>query len=201
MGAETNKMAKKSASKSNARRRELLDAAAELFSKRGYDGTSMRDVAAHVGKTPGSLYYHFKSKDDLVIAAFKLASDYSEEIFAESSKGVTDPWERLELACIAHMRALHDKTGYSSVVSRILPAKNYGLREELIKFRQQTNEFFKELIADLPLETEEDRKYFRLTLFGAMNYSDVWYRPNRDTPTKIARSIVQMMRYELIPSK
>ena len=60
------------------RRQALLDAAAKLFSTQGFVSTSVRDITAAVGMLPGSMYYHFKSKEELVLAA-------------RTSAGVTGP--------------------------------------------------------------------------------------------------------------
>jgi len=49
-------------------RRALLDAAAQVFARRGVDGASVDDVAAAAGFTKGAVYSHFSSKDGLVAA-------------------------------------------------------------------------------------------------------------------------------------
>ncbi|WNS41963.1 TetR/AcrR family transcriptional regulator [Paenibacillus sp. MMS20-IR301] len=51
-----------------ARRNEILDAAQELFGRKGFDGTSTGDILAKVGIARGTLYYHFKSKEDIMNA-------------------------------------------------------------------------------------------------------------------------------------
>ncbi|MDF3000728.1 MAG: TetR family transcriptional regulator [Bacillota bacterium] len=50
------------------RRNEILDAADELFSGKGFDGTSTGDILEKVGIARGTLYYHFKSKEDIMDA-------------------------------------------------------------------------------------------------------------------------------------
>jgi AcrR family transcriptional regulator len=49
----------------------ILDAAEQLFAERGYDGTTLRDVATRVGVRPPSLYNHFASKDALYAAVLE----------------------------------------------------------------------------------------------------------------------------------
>lgn len=51
-----------------ARRNEILDAAKELFGQKGFDGTSTGDILGKVGIARGTLYYHFKSKEDIMDA-------------------------------------------------------------------------------------------------------------------------------------
>lgn len=50
------------------RRSEILDAAERLFVAKGFDGTSTNDILAEVGIARGTLYYHFKSKEDILNA-------------------------------------------------------------------------------------------------------------------------------------
>lgn len=50
------------------RRNEILDAAEKLFGEKGFDGTSTNDILDEVGIARGTLYYHFKSKEDILDA-------------------------------------------------------------------------------------------------------------------------------------
>lgn len=50
------------------RKNEILDAADELFSRKGFDGTSTNDILEKVGIARGGLYHHFKSKEDIMDA-------------------------------------------------------------------------------------------------------------------------------------
>ena len=49
-----------------ARRRELLETAAEVFAEQGYNATTVRKIADHAGMLAGSLYYHFDSKESML---------------------------------------------------------------------------------------------------------------------------------------
>jgi AcrR family transcriptional regulator len=46
----------------------ILDAALDLFTEKGFDGTSLREIAERLGVTKAALYYHFASKDDILMA-------------------------------------------------------------------------------------------------------------------------------------
>src|SRR5579883_1013078 len=60
------------------RKEEILDIATELFAERGYEGTSMNDVAARVGMRKASLFYHFATKDLLYEAVLdRLVSGFA----------------------------------------------------------------------------------------------------------------------------
>ena len=49
---------------------QILDAAATLFAARGYQAASIRDIVKVAGMLPGSLYYHFANKDELLVAVY-----------------------------------------------------------------------------------------------------------------------------------
>jgi AcrR family transcriptional regulator len=49
-------------------RAEILEVATELFTDRGYDGTSLREISGRLGITKAALYYHFRSKDEILRA-------------------------------------------------------------------------------------------------------------------------------------
>ena len=57
-----------------ARRQQIMDAAAELFSVRGYHGTSMQDIGQRVGLLKGSLYAHVATKEELLLEIVSAAA-------------------------------------------------------------------------------------------------------------------------------
>jgi AcrR family transcriptional regulator len=48
-------------------RERILDVALELFNEKGYDGTSLREIAERLGVTKAALYYHFERKEDILL--------------------------------------------------------------------------------------------------------------------------------------
>ncbi|HVH67213.1 MAG TPA: TetR/AcrR family transcriptional regulator [Gemmatimonadales bacterium] len=75
-------------------RRKILEAARRMFVQRGYEGTTMRAIAAKIGYTPTAIYHHFKDKDELV--AELTALDFQAFAQALRSTGTEgDPVERL----------------------------------------------------------------------------------------------------------
>jgi AcrR family transcriptional regulator len=57
----------KSDGSATSTRERILDIALELFTEHGYDKTSLRDIAERLGTTKAALYYHFKSKSDILL--------------------------------------------------------------------------------------------------------------------------------------
>ena len=59
--------------KADETRRRILEAALALFAERGFESTTMRDVAARAGLATGAAYYYFASKDELVLEFYRVS--------------------------------------------------------------------------------------------------------------------------------
>ena len=68
--------------KAEETRNRILDAALRLFRERGFEETTMRDVASEAGVATGAAYYYYRSKQDLVMAFYLRTDEESREIFA-----------------------------------------------------------------------------------------------------------------------
>lgn len=88
--------------KAQERRNEILDAAEELFNQKGFDGTSTNDILEEVGIARGTLYYHFKSKEDIMDALIDRMTDTileaAKEIGANKSIPVNERMIRVVMA-------------------------------------------------------------------------------------------------------
>jgi len=60
-------------------RERILDVALDLFTEKGFDGTSLREIAERLGVTKAALYYHFASKDDILMALHLRLHDFGKE--------------------------------------------------------------------------------------------------------------------------
>jgi AcrR family transcriptional regulator len=67
-------------------RQRILNAAAKLFSERGFDGTSVRDIATELGIANPSIYYHFKSKADILTELLAEPLQYAHNAILEANK-------------------------------------------------------------------------------------------------------------------
>ncbi len=172
----------------------VRDAAARLFREKGYAFTSMRDIAAASGMLAGSLYYHFASKEQLLVA-----------VYAEGVRRITvavdaalahdgDPWGRLEQVCAAHLSALLTDSDYGQVVIRVRPDDVPEIAPQLIALRDGYERLFARAIHALPLPNKADRRALRLMLLGALNWSQTWYHQGHDSPQTLARRFVRLLR-------
>jgi TetR/AcrR family transcriptional regulator, cholesterol catabolism regulator len=172
----------------------LLDAAARQFAERGFHGTTTRDITATASMTPGSLYSHFSSKDELLLAVY---AEGVRRVLASMDAAVSiprGPWDRLEVTVIAHLEAILDQSDYARVMVRVLPQDVASVAGELRELRNQVEARYRTLIASLGLPTNADRKFLRLLLLGAMNWSPVWFRSDKDHPKQIAKNFLRLLQ-------
>ena len=179
----------------NNRREELLAEAARLIAEKGYEGTSMRDIAAAVGMLPGSLYYHFPSKEELFVELHAQAVTSINRAVDSAVERESDPWARLEAAVAAHLEAMLETTDTIAIVSPDFPEDRSQLNARLIEQRDAYETKFARLVEDLGLSRSVDPGMFRLMLLGAVNWSPIWYRrAGKAGPAEIARAFVEMLR-------
>ena len=182
-------------SEAQDRRQQILLGAAQLFVEHGYGGTSVRDIAERVGLMPGSLHHYFASKEAPFVAVHQ-------EGFRQLIARVTDllqqpnePWRKLELACTEHIHSMV----VGDAIARIAATGLFSIHEAKLQRRLKSDRraydrIFADLIAKLPLARGLDRALFRLNLFGALNWTLVWYRPGKLNPAQIAQQLVTMLR-------
>ena len=174
---------------------QVLDEAARLFRSQGFGGTSVRDIARAVGMLPGSLYCHFATKEALLTAVYIKGVEQISTAVQTVVARQTDPWQRLEAACVAHLESILRDDDYAQVVIRVHPADIPVANQTLIDLRNRYEALFIDLIKALPLRPKTDRRSFRLLLIGALNSSQTWYRPDgKLKPRAIARQFIALLR-------
>src|ERR1700758_5131163 len=67
-------------------RDRILDVALELFTEKGFDGTSLREIAERLDVTKAALYYHFESKDDILLALHMRLHEFGREALLKMAK-------------------------------------------------------------------------------------------------------------------
>ena len=179
------------------RRRQLLDAAARRFARQGFRATTIRDVAGDAGMLPGSLYYHFASKNDLLLAVYEEGVQRIAANVDGAVAEVSGPWARLEAASTAHLDTVLDRSDYAQVIVRVLPQDAEDVSGRLVALRDQYEERFERLVDELKLPSRADRRSLRLFLLGALNWAQVWYRPGDEVPADIARRFTDYLRRAL----
>jgi TetR/AcrR family transcriptional regulator, cholesterol catabolism regulator len=86
------------------RRAEMCRAAAQLFRERGFDATSVSDIAHALGFTKAGLYHHFESKEALLFEIMTFGLERVRDEVVVPVRGIRDPEERLRQLIVRHAR-------------------------------------------------------------------------------------------------
>jgi AcrR family transcriptional regulator len=179
------------------RRQALIAAAAQLFHRKGYDATSTREIAALVGMQPGSPFYHFGNKQDLLLAVMvegmRQASERQRAACARLS-GQESARERLRVLIRNQFDVLLGPD------SDFIPVMLYEWRSLSAEQRQTITQIKDgyEAVWTPVLQALHDSKQLqapvglaRLMIFGALNWAVQWYQPTGQnlTPTGAKHSV------------
>src|SRR6266699_2435832 len=99
---------KSAPSKGEQAKARIISVAETLFNKQGFDGASMRDIAAAAEMQAASVYYYFESKEELLWAVWEKGGLELLHRVADAIVNKTDLWQRMEPACVAHTTGLLD---------------------------------------------------------------------------------------------
>lgn len=176
------------------RRRQILEIAAQLFARKGYRGTSMRDIGLQAGVLGGSLYHHIKSKDALFVELHGAALDAAEERIAKAVRDQDGPWAKLQAACATLLEIQLAPDSLTTPMMNDFREVPDAVRKQLIARRDRFEDLFRILVEGLPLRPEIDRSIYRNLLLTQLNSTADWYRPGRLKPADLAAQIVAIFR-------
>ncbi len=182
----------------SGRRRQILEIAAQLFARKGYRGTSMRDIGEQAGVLGGSLYHHIKSKDALFVELHNGALDAAEARIAAAVATQDDPWARLEAACASLLDIQLAADSLTMPMMNDFRAVPDQVRDQLVARRDRFEQLFRDLVAGLPLPADIDRSLYRTLLLSQLNSAADWYRDGRLTRAQIAAQIVAIFRHDRV---
>jgi AcrR family transcriptional regulator len=182
---------------SESGRTRIMDEAATLFLQRGYEGTSLRQLADVVGMKAGSLYYHFASKDELLTEILRRGIDVMESAFDDAERVTADdaPPRRVEAHVRAHLAALFENGPYTAAHVMTFRTSPETVRDAVVPLRDAYEARWTELLRALQagghLAADVDVNIARLALFGTMNSAVEWFDPGRGNLDRFASAITR----------
>jgi len=159
----------------------LLDVAVAVFNERGYEATSMDELAARLGVTKSAIYHHVPSKVELLRLAVDRALDALFAVTEEPGATTGRAIERLEHVVRGSIRVLTAELPFVTLLLRV--RGNSDVERAALQRRRE----FDRLVTDLVRAAEEegdvrpdvDPAVTSRLLFGTVNSLTEWYRPGR----------------------
>lgn len=161
---------------------ELIKHSIKLFVEKGYSATSIQDIVDTVGVTKGSFYYHFKSKEALLM---HIQSFYIDDLVKRQKTIIeTEKNAREKLLKVVEL-LIHDieKQGAAGRVYfreiRHLTAENAAaIREKRAQFRDNIENIVKEGIENGEFRPHLQPKIMTFAILGMTNWSYQWFNPS-----------------------
>ena len=179
-------------------RQEILRTAARLFQQRGYDATSMNDVAAALKLSKGGLYHHFQSKDEILFEIMNHAMEITQERVLNPVRGIADPEERLRALIRLHIEVvlsprdreitvmLHENHPLPPALRKRINARKKEYVHFLENLMTEVQEKVQEAEAipnparPLPTKSRVSPRAAAFALLGMINWIYQWYKPEGD---------------------
>jgi TetR/AcrR family transcriptional regulator, cholesterol catabolism regulator len=179
-------------------RQEILRTAARLFQQRGYDATSMNDVAAALRLSKGGLYHHFQSKDEILFEIMNHAMEITQERVVKPVHGIADPEERLRALIRRHIEVvlspqdreitvmLHENHPLPPSLRKRINARKkeyvHFLEKLMAEAQQKRNEKNVKRASEHQSRTQSAKgrvspRAAAFALLGMINWIYQWYKP------------------------
>lgn len=182
---------------SEDRWRAILDAAAEIFARKGYEGTTIRDIADAVGMLAGSLYYYISTKEDLLFALVDEIHRDGRRLMEDPPISAGDPLEAIRETVFRHVRFTAENVVRTAVFYDDFRYLAHERKAAIVEYRRS----YELEVAGL-IERGQKQGVFKATvepelaaiaLLGFLNSIHQWYRPGGQwTPDQLAEAYAEL---------
>ncbi|MGH9756969.1 MAG: TetR/AcrR family transcriptional regulator [Candidatus Acidiferrales bacterium] len=191
---------------SQAKLQRILRHSAQVFSEKGYEGASIRDISRSSGVSLAGLYYYVRSKQELLyliqIYSFRTILERLETKLA----GVEDPTEKLRVLVHNHLDFFLSNPVEMKVLTHEDDALDGRFRKEVLDIKRRYYAFaldvFEEMRKSGLAARRLNPRVAVLALFGMMNWVHTWHRPDSDPQAdSLAESMAGMFLHGVMNGK
>jgi AcrR family transcriptional regulator len=191
------------ASNDNQRLREILEQAARLIHQRGYEATSMQEIATACGMTKAGLYHHVTTKESLLVAIMSYGMDLFEERVLARVAHLADPLERLRATMARNIELVTEDS--SKEVTIILHEHQTltGDAQRSVNVRKKRyvrflEDGFRDAMARGQIRTV-DPTIAAFSFLGTVLWTYKWYRADgRLDPKQLAAGTIDLFFHGLV---
>jgi AcrR family transcriptional regulator len=163
-------------------RNRVYEVAAEVFHRKGYDNTSMSDVASAAGLTKAGLYHHVSSKESLLYTVLDVGLDLTESYVMKPLEAISDPLERLKTMIELHLRLVLEErnlevTGLLHECKTLASADRGRINRRKKEYVRMTTRLIADVLKKYNI-TDGNPKLAAFALLGMLNWTYQWYKPS-----------------------
>ena len=186
-------------------RNRVFEVAAEVFHRKGYDNTSMSDVASAAGLTKAGLYHHISSKESLLYTVLDYGLDLTEAYVIRPLAEISDPLARLETMIDLHLRLVLEERNLE--VTGLLHECRTLSASDRSRINRRKKEYVRMaagIIADVTKKyhvKDVNPKLAAYALLGMLNWTYQWYKTSgSSTREEIVRTFQRIFLQGILGS-
>jgi AcrR family transcriptional regulator len=189
---------------SDGRAAEVYRTAAQIILQKGYDATSVSDIARALGITKAGLYHYIRGKTQLLFDIMKFGLDELDREVVRPAKQIANPEARLRFLITTHARIVTRGLGAVTIVvdeaRALTPAQNRSVTHR----KRAYFDFLRGTLDELKKHgklRDVDTTVAAFNLLGMVNWLSRWYRPEgRFTVAAISDQLTDMALHGLLRS-
>lgn len=189
--------------KSLDRSQEIYLTAAQLFFEKGFESTSVADIADSLKLTKASLYYYFASKQELLYRIVSLGLDSVQDAVLDPAHNIDDAEERLKFIILNHARLAADGNHAVIIISHEINALTYEQQAIVQNRRRDYFNFVRSTLVELQQQGKLRKMNITtatFTLFGMILWLPRWYRSGGLLPVdEVCQEICDLALGGLMP--
>lgn len=185
---------------------EIVQIAGELFAAKGFDGTSLYDIAEAVGVLRGSLYHHITSKEDLLYDVIRVMHERLRENMRISERFSGDPLRQLAAFTYNHITLNADARHFSrgAVFWRDSEKLSDDKRQLILRDRDAYERYLRKILKSGQtagvVDPDMDLRLGTFAVLGLVNSHHRWYRPGGPvTPRQLGREFTAFVLVAVAP--
>ena len=179
-----------------ARRRQLLDAAMEVFVARGYHAAAMDEIADRAGVSKPVLYQHFPGKQELYLALLDESVDRLIEAVAAALRSTTDNRQRVNATFAAYYEYIAEHTGTFRLVFESDLTSEPAVRERLEAADQRCADMISQVIKEDAGLADDEAHLLSIGLLGMAQVSArYWLNTVGTIPREAAEQLVARLAW------
>lgn len=186
-----------------SQRHKILKAAAACFNEKGYSGTSLKDVARHLGLTDAALYYYVRNKEELVYQCYVRAADLARDAMKEAVLEGRDGYEQAYLYIRKHIEIMVGDEGPLAIMSEI-PSLKRAHRADILDVSRRHSAAFEDIlrrgIRDGSI-AECDVRMTGNAIMGSINWIPKWFHGKQRMALTICNEFPEILMRGLRPDR
>lgn len=188
--------AQKKSAPNNERLAEIYRTAAEIILRKGYDATSVNDIANALGMTKAGLYHYIHGKKELLFDIMNYGMGELDREVVIPAKMITDAAERLRFMLASHARLVTRGQGAVTILVDEITALTPAQSRKITRHKRTYFDFLRDTLNELKAEgklLDVDTTAAAFTLLGMVLWPSRWFRQDGAlTSEQVAEEIVKI---------